>query len=107
MSLFLGRSRCAAETARASIGIDLAIATTASIVMGRGDRRHNPLRQIRIEADELRGGRAMKFLFPPIIDLPPTFHTSFINNDVVLLVSLDLPWAVDPRFSVQLNVLPA
>ena len=87
-------------------GIDLTIASTAVIVMGRHDRRHTERMKLHIDGESLRHGEAAAFTFPPIAGLRPTFRTSFIDHDVTLLVSLDLPWARDPRFSVLLNVLP-
>jgi hypothetical protein len=44
---------------------------------------------------------------PPTSDqIPPSFRSSFVDHDVVLGVSVDIPWAPDPSFELLLDVLP-
>ncbi|MEO8875086.1 MAG: hypothetical protein ABI461_05820, partial [Polyangiaceae bacterium] len=87
-------------------GLNLAIATQAKIVMGRSDKRLVERSVLEVPYETLRAGEAVSFAFPPIPNLPTTFRSNLIDNDVVLLVSLDRPWSRDPRFSIDLTVLP-
>ena len=87
-------------------GIDLTLTSVAQIVMGSGDRRTSPLSRVQIPAAELRDGKALSFTFPPTPGLSPTYRTSFIDHDVVLVVSADVPWRSDPSFEIPLEVLP-
>ncbi len=86
--------------------VDLTMAGLMTITMGRGDRRRGAGTTIRIPADALRSGEAVPFQFPPNAHLMPTLRSSFIDYDVVLEVSLDIPWASDPSFALPLQVLP-
>ncbi len=87
--------------------IELSLSSVATIRMGRGDRRNGAARTIRVPAAALRGGGSVRFVFPPAAELPPTFSNGFIDHDVILKVSVDIPWASDPFFEVPLHVLPA
>ncbi len=86
--------------------IDLVFAGVARMTMARGDRRRNSMQKIRIPADSLRSGEAVPFAFRASPAFPPTFRSSFIDHDVVLTVSADVPWSSDPSFDLLLDVLP-
>ena len=86
--------------------VELMLAGNARIAMGRGDRRRGGGSMIRIPAATLRGGEAVPFQFPPNQHFPASFRSSFIDHDVVLTVSADIPWATDPSFDLMLDVLP-
>jgi hypothetical protein len=86
--------------------IELLLAGSARIAMGRGDRRRGGGSRIRIPADALRGGEAVPFQFLANHQFPPSFRSSFIDHDVVLTVSADIAWATDPSFDLLLDVLP-
>jgi hypothetical protein len=87
--------------------VELRLAGSARIVMGRGDRRLGAAATIRIPADVLRSGEAVPFRMPETRDqILPSFRSSFIDHDVLLGVSVDIPWATDPRFDLMLDVLP-
>ncbi len=53
---------------------------------------------IRIPAEALRPGNAVPFRFPPSEHILPTFKSNFIDYDVVLDVTVDIPWASEPSF---------
>jgi hypothetical protein len=86
--------------------VELLLAGNARIAMGRGDRRRGGGSMIRIPAEALRGGEAVPFQFPPNQHFPASFRSSFIDHDVVLTVSADIPWASDPSFDLLLDVMP-
>jgi len=87
--------------------VDLRLGGAAKITMGRGDRRLGAAVTIRVPAAALRGGEAVPFRFPATKgQIPPSFRSSFIDHDVVLAVSVDIPWASDPGFELLLDVLP-
>jgi hypothetical protein len=96
----------------------LTLQSVATLVMGRGDRRDGVALGIRIPADRMRHGDAVPFVFPPSIatpavgppsagppneNLPPTFRNGFIDHDLVLRVTVEIPWAPDPAFEVPLK----
>ena len=86
--------------------VELLLAGSARIAMGRGDRRRGGGSMIRIPAESLRGGEAVPFQFPPNPHFPASFRSSFIDHEVLLTVSADIPWATDPSFDLLLDVLP-
>jgi hypothetical protein len=86
--------------------VDLTLAGSMRIAMGRGDRRRGGGNMIRIPAEALRGGEAVPFHFPPNMHILPTCRNNFIDYDVMLNVSVDIPWASDPSFDLLLHVLP-
>jgi hypothetical protein len=86
--------------------VELTMTGSARITMTRGDRRRGAASMIRIPADALRGGAAVPFQFAANQHFPPTFRSNFIDHDVVLVVSADVPWASDPSFALMLQVLP-
>lgn len=87
--------------------VELLFASIAQITMARGDRRRSPLgMRIRIPADALRRGEPIPFQIPPHQSFTPTSASSFIEHDLALVVSVDIPWAVDPAFEIALQVLP-
>ncbi len=87
--------------------IELSLASSVTVPMGRGDIRRGAANMIRIPAEMMRSGEAVPFKFPPNPHLPPTYRTGFLDHDVVLGVSVDIPWAVDPAFEIMLHMLPA
>lgn len=88
--------------------VELTLGGSPTIVMARGDRRLGAAVTIRIPADALRGGEAVPFRMPATGNqIPPSFRSAFIDHDVILGVSVDIPWATDPRFDLLLDVLPA
>lgn len=87
--------------------IVLAYLGSATVTMGQGDLRTGGSNSIRIPAEALRGGEAVAFQFPPSQHVPPSFRSAFIDHDVLLRVSADIAWAVDPAFDLKLDVLPA
>ena len=84
----------------------LSMRSSVAVPMGRGDRRQGAGTAIRIPAEMLRAGEPVAFSFPPNPHLPPSYRTGFLNHDVVLDVSVDIPWATDPSFEIKLSVLP-
>ena len=87
--------------------VDLHMGSSAQITMARGDRRLGAAFSLRIPSEALRGGAAVPFRMPPTADqITPSFRCSFIDHDVILGVSVDIPWATDPRFDLLLDVLP-
>lgn len=84
----------------------LSMRSSVAVPMGRGDRRQGAGTAIRIPAEMLRAGEPVAFSFPPNPHLPPSYRTGFLDHDVVLDVSVDIPWATDPSFEIMLNVLP-
>ncbi len=87
--------------------VELRLAGSSKIIMARGDRRLGAAATIRIPAAELRRGEAVPFQMPLGAHIPPSFRSSFIDHDVVLSVSVDIPWAPDPTFDLMLDVLPS
>lgn len=87
--------------------VELSFGSTVTIPMGRGDLRRGAATMIRIPAEQLRSGEAVPFLFPPTLLVPPTYRTGFIDHDTTLVVSVDIPWAIDPSFAVLVTTLPA
>ncbi len=95
-----------AATARFD-SVELLFGSIAKVTMGRGDRRRSPLgMRIRIPADALRSGEPIPFQIPPHQSFTPTSASSFIEHDLALVVSVNVPWGADPAFEVDLQVLP-
>lgn len=86
--------------------VELRLAGAARIAMARGDTRRGGGSMIRILAESLRGGEAVPFQFPPNQHFPASFRSSFIDHEVRLTVSADIPWATDPSFELLVDVLP-
>jgi hypothetical protein len=87
--------------------VELLFGSIATVTMGRGDRRRSPLgMRVRIPANALRSGEPIPFQIPPHQSFTPTSASSFIEHDLALVVSIDIPWAVDPAFEIELQVLP-
>lgn len=87
--------------------VELLFGSIAKITMGRGDSRRSPVgMRIRIPANALRSGEPIPFQIPPHQSFTPTSASSFIEHDLALVVSVDIPWASDPSFQVDLQVLP-
>ncbi|MBS2015812.1 MAG: hypothetical protein JST00_23190 [Deltaproteobacteria bacterium] len=84
----------------------LSMRSSVMVPMGRGDRRLGAGTAIRIPSEMLRAGEPVAFTFPPNPHLPPSYTTGFLDHFVVLEVSADIPWAIDPSFEVGLRVLP-
>ncbi len=87
--------------------ISLSFVNVSTITMGRGDRRRTGGRMIRLPAAVLRTGDAVPFLFPPDLGIVPTFRNRFFDNDAVLVVTVEIPWASDPEIAIPIHVLPA
>lgn len=87
--------------------VELALVGVATIRMGRGDRRQSASTKIIIPAAALRSGQSVPFTFPADVNRRPTFRNGFIDHDLLLRVTLDVPWAFDPHFEIPLHVLPA
>ncbi|MEJ7731415.1 MAG: hypothetical protein WKG00_19640 [Polyangiaceae bacterium] len=81
-------------------------ASVATMRMGRKDQRRGKSLTARIPAERLRGGDGVPFVIPSDASIHPTFHNGFIDHDVVLRVSVEIPWASDPSFDFSLEVLP-
>lgn len=88
--------------------VELKLAGVASIVMGRGDRRLEESigRIVRVPAERLRGGEPVPFEIGTGASLLPSFRNAFLEHEVVLQVSVDVPWAFDPKFELLLDLLP-
>ncbi len=87
--------------------VELRLGASARITMARRDSRLGAAFTLRIPAEALRSGAAVPFRMPPTADqISPSFRSSFIDHDVILGVSVDIPWATDPRFELLLDVLP-
>ena len=87
--------------------IELSFASLATIAMGRGDvRQGQSSGTFRIPASALRAGEAVRFQIPSDPLFLPSFRTSFVDHDLVLAVSVDIPWGRDPSFHIPLQVLP-
>lgn len=84
----------------------LSLMSSVVVPMGRNDRRNGSGTAIRIPAEMLRAGEPVSFMFPPNPHLPPSYRTGFIDHGAVLDVSVDIPWAIDPSFGIDLQVLP-
>jgi hypothetical protein len=80
-------------------------ASVATMRMAQKDRRRGKSVTARIPAERLRGGDGVPFVIPADASIPPTFHNGFIDHDVVLHVSVEIPWASDPSFEFPLEVL--
>lgn len=87
--------------------LELSFLGTGMMNMAQGDTRPDFSTSIRVPAEALRSGEAVAFQFPPTPQVQPTFRNGFIDHDVVLRVSADIPWAFDPKFDLDLEVLPA
>jgi len=86
--------------------IELSMAGIVTVTMARGDRRRSGRSTVRIPDHALRSGEPVPFRFEPTPHILPTFRNAFLDHDVVLTVSVDVPWAIDPSFEVPLHVLP-
>jgi hypothetical protein len=84
----------------------LTLQTVAHIVMGRGDARASQTESVRIPKAALQGGRAVSFAFPDTAFRHPNAQNGFIDISTALDVSLDVPWAFDPHFSIPIHVAP-
>lgn len=87
--------------------VDLCLASVAHVPMGRGDRRRNGGQTIHVPAASLRSGEPVPFVFPPAAyQFPPSFQDGFLDHQVGLFVSVDIPWAIDPSFEIAIEMLP-
>lgn len=86
--------------------VELAIVGSATMALGRGDRRRGFEKRFRIEAERFPDGRSVPFSLPIDATVIPSFTNGFIDHDVMLEVRLDIPWASDPSFGVPLEILP-
>lgn len=84
--------------------VDLTIVGSSTITMSKGDRRRGHANRFRIEADRVRDGNNVPFALRVPADFPPTFKNGFIDHDVTLEVSLDIPWATDPKFAIPIHL---
>ena len=80
--------------------------SVATISMGRGDRRTGAGMSLRITPAELEGGKTVPFAIRASDVGPASFRNRYLEHDLVLDVSLDVPWGFDPSFRVPLQVLP-
>jgi hypothetical protein len=88
--------------------ITVAVASMATIRMGRGERRRGHGSQVRIPAEYLRSGASVPFSvhYNPTL-VRETFRNGFIDHDVYVVVEVDIPWASDPAFELPIQMLPA
>ena len=87
--------------------VDLCLASVAHVPMGRGDRRRGGGQTIHVPASSLRSGEPVPFVFPPTsYAFPPSFQDGFLDHQVGLFVSVDIPWAIDPSFEIAIEMLP-
>ena len=86
--------------------ICVSLASRATMRMARGDQRRGFMMTTRIPALALRDGRSVPFAIP-VDKFPPSFRNGFIDHDVDLVVSAEIPWAFDPELVVPLRLLPA
>ncbi len=85
----------------------LAFVLGATVHMGRGDVRTQQLAVVRIPKEALLTGAPVPFLFPPTLGVSlTTAVNSYLSVQPQLAVSLDVPWAFDPSFSVPLDGYP-
>ncbi len=85
----------------------LAFVLGATVHMGRGDVRTQELAVVRIPKAALLGGAPVPFFFPPNTSVSlTTALNSYLAVRPQLSVSLDVPWAFDPSFSVPLDGFP-
>lgn len=82
------------------------VVSRATVRMGRGDVRDGARTGTSIPASALRSGEAVPFGIP-LDAFPPTFRNGFLDHDLVLLVTAEIPWASDPTLEIPLAVLPA
>ena len=86
--------------------IRIAIASRATVRMARGDTRRGFMMMTRIPADALREGRTVPFAIP-LEKFRPSFRNGFIDHDIELVVTAEIPWAFNPELAVPLRLLPA
>ncbi len=85
----------------------LAFALGATVHMGRGDVRNQQLAVVRIPKQALLAGSPVPFVFPPTPGVALTTAPNVcLSVQPQLSVSLDVPWAFDPSFSVPLDGYP-
>lgn len=77
----------------------------STIAMARGDRRYGAGVSIRVPKDALVHGESVPFLFPPHMAVSPQFQNGFIDHQVRLRISADIPWASDPVFEIPIQML--
>jgi hypothetical protein len=88
--------------------IELTLQSLARITMYRGDVRRSPASmKVRIPDDVLRRGESVPFVVMPYAATPCTFQSGFIDHAMTLDVSVDIPWASDPKFTIPVFVHPA
>lgn len=88
--------------------IAIYVASNAVVKLGRGAVRRGPAASVRIPADYLRNGQSAPFaVHTGNAHIRPTFQNGIIDNEVVVIVELDIPWALDPSFQLPIQVLPA
>ena len=83
----------------------VSVASLATIRMSRGDQRRGTMATTRIPAAMLREGQTVRFAIP-LDQFQPTFRSGFIDHDLALIVTADIPWGFDPELAIPLHVLP-
>lgn len=77
----------------------------ATITMARKDARNQRQLAVRIEADALRGGEPVPFLFPAG-SLRARFKSGYIELANFLALELEIPWRADPIMYFPIKVMP-
>ncbi len=85
--------------------VNLTVADRLTLAFARGDQRlrNGPTEKIPFAA--LADGDAVPFTLTSLACLP-SLASEHLRSDVVLIVSVDVPWSIDPTFVVDLDVLP-
>lgn len=83
----------------------LCLELAARVRMGNDDVRVTDLARVRISKEALLSGAPVPFLFPSLGGATTALN-HWISLEPRLSVSLDVPWAFDPQFSVPLDVYP-
>ena len=83
----------------------VSVASLSTIRMARGDQRRGLMATTRIPAAMLREGKTVRFAIP-LDQFPPTFRSGFIDHDLALIVTADIPWGFDPELVIPLHVFP-
>lgn len=83
----------------------VSVASLATIGMARGDQRRGFMATTRIPAAMLRDGKTVRFAIP-LDRFQPTFRSGFIDHDLALIVTADVPWGFDPELAIPLHVFP-
>lgn len=84
--------------------IEVALCNIA-VLRGGTVRRRSDVGAARIPAAALRGGEATRFVVQPRAAFP-AFKSWLIDNECMLVVRVDIPFASDPEFAIPLHVLP-